>query len=151
MLTSVCRWLPLRRLLASRVPRGCRLAEVVALVARFLPDKTALAATASFARCAAHHLSYVIDDAAWSAWTCSFCGSDMECKVHGHEHFCASPPCAGAFVRYLDVGGAGYVWWPSGDAVACAPCAASLGADAVMWQRMLDAGELADFFASAVY
>lgn len=103
------------------------LAEVVDLVAAWLPDRTPLAAVARFARCSAHFRSYLVSSASAAAFRCFACNEELRCVVARHRHF-------GAFVVFegLDTE-EWYAWQPAQDRVACWWCVERLGFSAAAW------------------
>jgi hypothetical protein len=113
------------------------LADVIDLVAAWLPDKTPLAVTARFARCAAHFRSYLAASAAATSFCCFSCGCDSRCVVRRHHHV------APGFIVYEgevcdegEVRDASYVWFPEIDCVACRRCSEGLGFDPFAWRRI---------------
>jgi hypothetical protein len=118
--------------------RSSGLAETVDLVAAWLPDKTPLAATARFARCAAHFRSYLVASAALTAFSCFHCGGVVRCIVLRHHH------TAPGFIVYEGRGrdeGRGqdvsYVWYPAIECCACQRCATDLGFDPALWAKAM--------------
>ena len=123
--------------------RGRGLAETVDLVAAWLPDKTPLAATARFARCAAHFRSYLVISAALTAFACFVCGGVVRCIVLRHHH--AAP----GFIVYEGRGpdgdggqDASYVWYPAMECCACQRCATNLGFDPAVWVEAMASSPL---------
>ena len=110
------------------------LADVVDLVAAWLPDKTPLAATARFARCAVHFRSYRVASAASTEFRCFLCDCNFNCVVRRHHHV------APGFIVYEGEVHEGcedvsYVWLPATDWVACQHCSEGLGFDPKDWRE----------------
>ena len=122
---------------ATAAAPGVVLQDVVDLVTAWLPDRTALAATARFARCSAHFRSYLTSSCRTTEGLCFACGDEILCDVRRHWH--AASSCGGAFVIYQGAdASARYVWQPTSDRVACWPCARRLGLKPRAWRREED-------------
>lgn len=117
------------------VPEECAgLVDVVDFVAMWLPDRTPLAATARFARCAVHFRSYLVASAAFTTFRCFSCGNGVRCIVRGHHHIDQG------FIVYEGIAPNGvdppevwYAWLPMFDAAACHTCVERLGFDPWTW------------------
>ena len=106
-----------------------RLADVVDLVAAWLPDVTPLAATARFARCSAHFRSYLVASAAAIFSRCFACSGDFRSEVRRHHHV-----ALGFLVYEGHADDERYAWQPATDRVACWRCVDRLGFEARAWQ-----------------
>jgi len=131
--------------------------DVFDLVAAWLPDATPLAATAQFARCAAHFRSYLVASANLAAFRCFACGDEVRCAVRSHWH--VSP----GFIVYEGATEEDwYAWSPTVDRAACGACTRRLGFDvhawwAEVWRSRSDdefedlADEFLDMFAATEF
>lgn len=109
-------------------PLGPGLPDVVDLVAAWLPDATPLAATARFARCAAHFSSYLVASANVAAFRCFACDGYVRCVVRSHRH-----PAPGFVVYEGATEEDWYAWSPAVDRAACAACTRRIGFDVHAW------------------
>ena len=96
------------------------LVAVAVDVARFLEDATPLAVTCRALRCAAHFDSYLVADRQDFVDRCHACADDLEVRVARHTHEVRWRSCCG--VRYWDVVGGSYAWFPALPARECLFC-----------------------------